>query len=472
MKKKILRLLALIIIALSLSSFNIDAVSYRGKAASYKSTVVRNYSQFYSTLKSGIASKKSQVTIYAKSYNKSTYDIDKAVKQALENSFDLKYTLSSYNARISGVKGSRDRTLSIQLKYRSVDGTAKDYAQLLKTFENAAKNKKSTVTIKVRANNTSVINNGLKVKDDSNKILPLNSRIGSISIYKSGFPKVNELLLTYNITYKDETKTSGTSLSASAKSYDDLYKTIKNAIYNYTSSVSISFQDNYLSSSYQNIINTINKITNEILNNDLDINYVNGHRVQVSQENGVIKANITFNYLYTRDKVIQERNETDKKAAEIIKTIIKPDMTDYQKELAIHNYIINNARYDTENYERGTLPPESFTSYGVLVKGVGVCQSYATAMKKLLNLAGIESIIVTGYGDGEPHAWNLVKIGGNYYHVDATWDDPVYTVNGVRKNVLRFDYFNLTDSEMSKDHKWDKSIYPACNSTEYSYKNK
>lgn len=151
------------------------------------------------------------------------------------------------------------------------------------------------------------------------------------------------------------------------------------------------------------------------------------------------------------------------KAKSIVSKIIKPGMTDLQKEKAIHDYIVNNTRYDNENYERGTIPPESYTPYGVLIKGVAVCQGYAQATALLLNMAGVKTIVVTGsafngYVSGG-HAWNIVQINGRYYHLDTTWDDPV-TPTG--KDLLRYDYFNLSDSEMARDHSWDRDKYPVC----------
>lgn len=143
------------------------------------------------------------------------------------------------------------------------------------------------------------------------------------------------------------------------------------------------------------------------------------------------------------------------KAKSIISKIIKPGMTDLQKEKAVHDYIVNNTRYDEINYDKGTIPDESYSPYGVLIKGTAVCEGYAKATALLLNMAGVKSIVVLGWD----HAWNIVKINGRYYHLDTTWDDPV-TSSG--ENLLRYDYFNLSDSQISKDHFWDKEKYPAC----------
>jgi len=143
------------------------------------------------------------------------------------------------------------------------------------------------------------------------------------------------------------------------------------------------------------------------------------------------------------------------KAKSIISKIIKPGMTDLQKEKAVHDYIVNNTRYDKINYNKGTVPDKSYSPYGVLIKGTAICEGYAKATALLLNMAGIESMVVSGGG----HAWNIVKIDGKYYHLDTTWDDPVSSSG---ENILRYDYFNLSDEEIGKDHFWDKGNCPAC----------
>lgn len=126
-----------------------------------------------------------------------------------------------------------------------------------------------------------------------------------------------------------------------------------------------------------------------------------------------------------------------------------------------HDYIVNHTSYDFDNYQKGSIPATSYNAYGVLVKGTGVCQGYAEAMKILLNKAGIPNYLVTGdaysFGSWGGHAWNLVKVGKTYYHVDATWNDPI-TYDGTP--VLRHDYFMIKDSEISKDHRWDTKKYP------------
>lgn len=138
---------------------------------------------------------------------------------------------------------------------------------------------------------------------------------------------------------------------------------------------------------------------------------------------------------------------------------------DYARIQAFHDYLVNHADY----YNGDVKPLEVFTAYGALVNGHGVCQGYAEAMRLLCHQAGIDSLLVTGRvlarGQWQNHTWNMVKIGGNYYHLDAAWDDPLVKGSG----KPHYTYFMLNDKELIRDHHWDRTAYPACTADTYNY---
>jgi len=175
---------------------------------------------------------------------------------------------------------------------------------------------------------------------------------------------------------------------------------------------------------------------------------------------------LTFKYSKSINITQLHRAKLEDKVNSIINEIIRPDMTDYEKELAVHSYIIENCEYDRSREKNITIPPESFSAYGALCMGVSVCEGYSEACKLLLDRAGVDCQVICGTSRGSGHAWNIVKINGQYYHLDVTWDDPI-TKDGT--NLLTYRYFNLNDKEMAKDHSWDKNIYPACTDTEFNY---
>ncbi|MEW4430489.1 transglutaminase domain-containing protein [Paenibacillus pabuli] len=138
---------------------------------------------------------------------------------------------------------------------------------------------------------------------------------------------------------------------------------------------------------------------------------------------------LSIHYNESADVIQKKQGEIIAKANEVVASIIKDGMKDDEKRKAIYDYLNDNAKYDDaalESAEQNNFKNvdaqfnDSFTTYGILVKGVGVCASYASVYKLLSDLSGLDSIVVTGASSGVPHAWNKVKIGNEWFHVDAT----------------------------------------------------
>lgn len=158
------------------------------------------------------------------------------------------------------------------------------------------------------------------------------------------------------------------------------------------------------------------------------------------------------------------------KISEIISKIPE-NSDDYEKEIFLHNYIIDNCKYKNSRSN-----PKIFTSYGCLIDKIAVCEGYAKAMQILLCNCGIECRTVVGIGNNGPHMWNIVKIGGDWYHLDVTWDSS--------DEGSRYMYFNLDDKTIKKNHsigrqfQGSKAFYagkiynfnlPKCTATKYNY---
>jgi transglutaminase/protease-like cytokinesis protein 3 len=99
--------------------------------------------------------------------------------------------------------------------------------------------------------------------------------------------------------------------------------------------------------------------------------------------------------------------------------VVKPEMSDLEKAVVLHDYLAVNCEYDKENLDKGKVPDVSYTAYGTLVNRISVCEGYALAYKYLLNQAGIECLMVKS--EAMNHAWNLIQLNGKYYQVDVTW---------------------------------------------------
>ncbi len=249
-----------------------------------------------------------------------------------------------------------------------------------------------------------------------------------------------------------------------ANNEQEMYEVLKNAIENVRLSAGVKvvkLED----------AEKVSELVRKIVSDHPDLGYLASWRWQINDS--LKTVSIMFTYQYPAEQLLAMKRETEARVNDIVGQLIKPEMTDYLKELLLHDYIINHARYDTEGIKSNKVPFEQHDAYGVLIDGLGVCDSYAEAFKMLLNKAGIECMVVEGDEINTPgadndlgHAWNIVKIDGEYYHVDPTWDDPV-SEDGTQ--TLTRSYFNLTDEEMAKTHTWEKSKYPACTATKFNY---
>lgn len=139
----------------------------------------------------------------------------------------------------------------------------------------------------------------------------------------------------------------------------------------------------------------------------------------------------------------------------IIEDIITPEMSDYDKVKAVHDYIVLNCEYDYENYVNDTIPQDSYSPRGVLINKKAVCEGYAAAFKAFMDELSIPCKLVSGKASSNGdfigrvnHAWNRVEVGGVWYQIDVTWDDPVPD----QKRKVRYKYFLLSDEEMNKTH--------------------
>ncbi|MBQ9937188.1 MAG: hypothetical protein IJO86_02540 [Oscillospiraceae bacterium] len=144
-------------------------------------------------------------------------------------------------------------------------------------------------------------------------------------------------------------------------------------------------------------------------------------------------------------------------------------------ERIIHDELVNSVRYD-ETISK----PYIYTAYGALVKKEAVCEGYASAFQYLMREVGVQCIMVKGTldldGRSESHAWNKIELGGSYYNVDVTSDDPIMYRGSNRVDVLRFNYFNLSDAEIKKTHTFAKTessepANPEANGTKYNFFN-
>lgn len=165
---------------------------------------------------------------------------------------------------------------------------------------------------------------------------------------------------------------------------------------------------------------------------------------------------VELTYTFTGDELTTAKPKFDAAAADALSGITD-DMSQFEIELYLHDYLVSHVTYDL-------TASHVHDAYGALVEGRAVCEGYARAFQYLLQQAGIPSYVVTGKSKGEDHAWNLVKIDGAYYYVDVTWDDQ-------DNDNKYYSYFNVTTETLCEDHTIAQQIYtlPNCTATAANY---
>lgn len=191
-------------------------------------------------------------------------------------------------------------------------------------------------------------------------------------------------------------------------------------------------------------------LTRDDINNGAVRSIINSHPEFISLSGGYTYwtsgssiTKIAFTYL-TNAK--EEQQELDAALQEVKSKIDTSGMSNEEIVLAYHEYLTSTVAYAYEDYFNGTIAANhGYDMYGALVKHSCVCQGYAETMFYLLREAGLSCAIASS--ENINHAWNIVKIRGNWYHIDATWDDPVWDMPGRSYH----DYFLVSFDTMNKN---------------------
>lgn len=159
-------------------------------------------------------------------------------------------------------------------------------------------------------------------------------------------------------------------------------------------------------------------------------------------------VNYFINEFDSKEQVQEAIKEIEVVEKEILE---KAKGNNYEKMLYIHDYIVNNTKY--ESYEN----QNTSNIYGCLVNNIAICEGYARSYKYLLDKLEIPCVLVSGEaidenGNSERHAWNYVFINNNWYAVDVTWDDPIIIGNGKITDNIKYRYFLKGKNTMQKDH--------------------
>jgi len=201
-------------------------------------------------------------------------------------------------------------------------------------------------------------------------------------------------------------------------------------------------------------------------------------------QNGFAFGNdqVNLNYSVTESERADLQVRIDEVVAKYLSGI-DDSMSAYDVAVRLHAKLIASVDYDTIALNRTKQQTETNgidylrTICGVFLNGKAVCEGYARAMQYLLHKCGIECAEVAGNTfeedgtKGEPHAWNILKIDGEYYYMDVTWDDSSDTIQAVKVTDMGFNYFCITTEELLRTRRIDLNPVepPLCTATAANY---
>lgn len=259
--------------------------------------------------------------------------------------------------------------------------------------------------------------------------------------------KGSNKVLTYNEYYLDNDYLYIQNIDTSSVNN---YQEVLNMFYSIINSGDDSYSFNC---NYDNCINDVKKLIK-----DQDIianinNFVHPYNSFSSINIDVIsngKINVKVKKSYSNDEI----NFINKYIEDFISANINDTMNIKDKIKVFHDYVINNTVYDENNKNK------SYTAYNLITTGKSICGGYSDIMSIFLNNIGVQNYKITS----ENHIWNLVNLDGVWYHLDATWDDPVASDG---KQYLIHNFFMISTEELLNldkvEHNFDTKIYLEAN---------
>lgn len=184
---------------------------------------------------------------------------------------------------------------------------------------------------------------------------------------------------------------------------------------------------------------------------------------EVSMFGKPFAVSFAVKYAYTPEEVASYREQMQPVIDGYLERLAECE-SDYEKTEVLYRKLIREVDYDM-----GAENNQNILS--VFLGKKTVCQGYACATQYLLQQAGIPCVIITGMAQGQPHAWNMAMLDGDYYYIDVTWGNADFlgkTENAA--NSVNYGYLNITTDELLINHRPQVDFtLSTCDSTENNY---
>lgn len=199
-----------------------------------------------------------------------------------------------------------------------------------------------------------------------------------------------------------------------------------------------------------------------------EIFYTTGYTyTKYSRGDRTVGIDFAGTYDLTKEEAA-ERAEAIRSVAAKWLSGMEEDASEYDKVKEVYEAVIFSTNYDLDAADNQNIA-------SVFLGGASVCQGYAKATQYLLNHLGVMCTLVQGTVDtGEAHAWNLVRVDGEYYYVDTTWGDASYRMEdgSEQENLseINYDYLCVTTADLLRTHRIESVVpMPECTATEANY---
>lgn len=208
------------------------------------------------------------------------------------------------------------------------------------------------------------------------------------------------------------------------------------------------------------------KIYQAVINDHPEFFYLTGYTyTRFMRQDAVQYITFSGRYLYDPEEVARRQSLIDGVVDLKVNELIGSN--DYETVRAVYEYLILSTDYSMDS-------PDNQNICSVFLDKKSVCNGYAKAAQYLLNYCGIPCIIVNGTASQGAHAWNIVEINGEYYHMDATWGDPsYYSADSEEKTGapdIDYSYLCVTTAEITRNHSIDTMfVLPECSALQDNY---
>ena len=271
------------------------------------------------------------------------------------------------------------------------------------------------------------------------------------SRYYDGFKKeivmdnVNEYYRDYDFEFVQNTKNF----------YPTNKQELLNVYYTIINSGNSEFTF-YCPSDYQECLNDVQGISNDqTILSDIN-NYVhpfNSFKHVSTEYDSVGRVKLTIEKAYTQEEIDLVKAKVD----ELSTQLINPNDSTYNNILRVHDYIINNSKYDSDRSDRNIINYKSDIAYGPLFEGYAICGGYTDLMQLFLEKMNIKSFRVSS----NQHIWNAVDFENNWLNLDLTCDDPI--VNDGSIDYLEHNFFLIDTNKLHQiettEHEFDYDRY-------------